>query len=113
MWRAKTLTAFVLFCGCSAQMVNPPSGGQGLIKYATGGAAPLAQRLRDDAATQMSQACGGAYRVDAEGPRVEGQTVVVMPVGAMYVGTAVPYDWWYVQFSCLPAHQHGTATAAR
>src|SRR5690349_10140380 len=63
---------------CRAHMVSAPGGDSeygpvnqasrgGVIKYKNSGLA--ANKRRENAYRQMYKACGGYYRIDAEGPR--------------------------------------------
>jgi hypothetical protein len=104
------LGAFTL--GCRASMVNRP-GAQtsspfdpvneasrgGVIKYSNEGAAFVREKRRQNAYKQMHDACGGKYKIDAEGPRVDGG--VVIPIGAIAI--AASSESWYIQFSCVNA----------
>jgi hypothetical protein len=96
--------------GCHASMVTPPGSTNpvanapvneasrgGVIKYSNEGAAFVRQKRREDAYKRMSEACGGKYRIDSEGPRVDGG--VVLPVGDAAI--AATSEAWYIQFSCV------------
>ena len=76
------LAALALLCGCSAKMVSNPgsvapakyapvneASRGGTIKYRNQGFGSIRRKRREDAYKQMSQSCGGAYQIDAEGPR--------------------------------------------
>lgn len=102
--------AVALSFGCSASMVSRPgsttpnpnapvneASRPGVVKYNNGGLASIRQSRRNDAYRQMHEACGGPYRIDAEGPRVEGG--VVVPAGDAVVVSDTEY--WYIQFSCV------------
>lgn len=98
----------VIGCG-SATMVTSPGGSSspygpvnqgrrpGLIKYLNQGASSVIESRRSDAYEQMNRACGGRYRIDAEGPRSEGGVVIVSGNTA----TAMDSQYWYIQFSCV------------
>jgi hypothetical protein len=106
----------VLLVGCgSATMVSSPgrSGsayapvneGQrpGVVKYLNQGADFVIQNRREDAYKQMYASCRGPYRIDAEGPQVDGQTAMMIP-GAPGVGSSVVVqnqEYWYIRFSCV------------
>lgn len=107
------VSAAVVVCllsGCTAKMVSRPgsiSASQyapvnegarsGVIKYLNQGAESIVKKRRADAYRQMYEACGGTYRIDAEGPRAEGGAAV--PIGEAAVIATTEY--WYIQFSCV------------
>lgn len=108
----------VVMAGCTTAQMIAPVGAQsstpyapvneaarsGLIKYLNGGAETVVKQRREDAYKQMHTACNGKYRIDAEGPREEGGTVVVEPskltAGAV-TASSYSFDYWYIQFSCV------------
>ena len=57
----------------------------------------MAQLLGVTPYRQMYEACGGDYRIDAEGPRVEGG--IVAPIGDSSM--VLPSQYWYIEFSCV------------
>lgn len=71
----------------------------GVIKYLNQGLGSIREKRREDAYKQMSQSCGGAYRIDAEGPRAEGGYVTPVGNSAAYSDS----QYWYIQFSCVKA----------
>jgi hypothetical protein len=90
-------------CSCApVTLVTPPSPAgppsphapvneiprRGVVKYYNEGEAEAVQQRRELAYQQMHEACGGPYRIHAEGPNAEGES------GASY---------WYVQFHCVAA----------
>lgn len=92
-------------------MVTEPGGGQpvpygpvneasrgGLVKYKLRGLG--VHHRKRNAYKQMYDACGGYYRIDAEGPGSEGSRVVDDGLGGLDVQSR---EYWYVQFSCVPA----------
>jgi len=74
----------------------------GVVKYLNAGADSVIRARRKDAYKRMHDACGGPYRIDAEGPREEGGVVAPLPGGGFYGGT---FQYWYIQFSCVDAEQ--------
>ena len=107
---ARVLVVVLSLTGCSASMVSRPgdrgsspyapvneSQRGGVIKYQNMGLQALRDKRREDAYKQMSNACGGRYRIDAEGPRTEGG--VVSPVGKS--ASFATSEYWYIQFSCV------------
>lgn len=70
----------------------------GVVRYLNEGVPAVRERRRASAYRQMSEACGGRYRIDAEGPRTEGGVVVALdPATAVSAST----QYWYIQFSCV------------
>jgi hypothetical protein len=115
----------LLAVGCgSATMVNSPgrsgspyapvneSQRPGVVKYLNQGADVVIRSRREDAYKQMHSSCGGTYRIDAEGPQVDGQTAMMIP-GAPGAGSSVVVqnqEYWYIQFSCVgPTPRTATA----
>jgi hypothetical protein len=111
------LRLLVLLCaaGCSASMVQKPgslvpspnapvneSTRPGVIKFLNEGIGTVRDKRRESAYAQMRKACGGPYRIDVEGPRMEGTAVIHDPD----VTWAVPTQWWYIQFSCVRSPSH-------
>ena len=109
----------LLLNGCaSATMISAPgspAGGAyapvneaarpGLVRYLNQGMESVRLQRRQDAYRKMHAACGGQYRIDAEGPRTDGGFAVPMyGGGTMWQET----EYWYIQFSCQPS-----AVAAR
>lgn len=92
-------------------MVNAPGGGAtafapvneaqrpGMVSYMNQGIDSVIRARREDADQKMHGACGGDYRIDAEGPQQSGG--VVAPVGNSAV--FVPSQYWFIQFSCVRA----------
>ncbi len=80
------------------------SSRRGIIKYLNQGAASVIAKRREDAYRQMHQACGGKYRIIAEGPQLEGGAVV--PVGNMMM--YAPQQYIYIEFERIES----TAVAA-
>jgi hypothetical protein len=76
--------------------VNEASRG-GVIKYLNGDVSIFRRKRRENAYKQMSNACGGAYRIDAEGPRSEGGFVISSGDAADFSES----EYWYIQFSCV------------
>jgi hypothetical protein len=127
----KWTLGLLLAVGCgSATMVNSPgrSGsayapvnegqGPGVVKYLNQGADVVIRSRRDDAYKQMHSSCGGPYRIDAEGPQVDGQTAMMIP-GAPGASSSVVVqnqEYWYIRFSCVGAapvaNTGGSATPA-
>jgi hypothetical protein len=115
---AHKVASAVMLCatlslGCSASMVTKPGtvasapaayapvnegARPGVVKYLNEGIGSVREKRRQDAYKKMHEACGGPYRIDAEGPRVEGG--VVVPVGD--AAAVIPSQYWYIQFSCVP-----------
>lgn len=104
--------------GCSATMVNSPGMARslspyapvneasrgGVVKYLNQGASSVVRQRRDDAYRQMYTACGGSYRINAEGPNAEGGVVIpIQGGGAMWTQS----QYWYIQFSCVPPAADG------
>ena len=56
---------------------------------------------RKDAYRQMSESCGGHYKIDTEGEQVSGGTVVANPIGNGVIASAQQTHNWYIQFSCV------------
>jgi len=73
------------------------SSRRGIIKYLNQGAPSVIAQRREDAYRKMHQACGGRYRIIAEGPKVEGGAVV--PVGNMMM--YAPQQYIYIEFECI------------
>ncbi|MGY3172448.1 hypothetical protein ACVWYU_001825 [Pseudomonas sp. TE12234] len=104
-----TLLGFLGLAGCtSAQMVSSPNSGSafapenessrsGLVKYLNDGADFVRKQRREDAYKQMHDACGGRYKIDAEGPNAEGGTVINSGAGSFWA----QHNYWYIQFSCI------------
>lgn len=94
--------------GCmSAQMVSSPNSGSsyapvdegsraGIVKYLNDGADFVRSQRREDAYKQMPKACGGSYRIDAEGSSAQGGVVVSSGTGSYWAQSS----YWYIQFSC-------------
>lgn len=92
----------------SADMVSAPNSGSvyapvnessrsGIVKYLNDGADFVRKQRREDAYKQMHDACGGRYKIDAEGSSTEGGSVINS-------GTATFWSqshYWYIQFSCV------------
>jgi len=101
----------MLLTSCAAQMVTKPGGASGsskyapvnersrsgLVKYLNEGAESVRKKRREDAYKQMYEACGGDYRIDSEGPSVEGGVVAPIGNSAMVITS----QYWYIQFSCV------------
>lgn len=113
----KRALVLLAISGCSASMVQKPGAlvaspnapeneitRPGVIKFLNEGIASVRDKRRENAYAQMRKACGGPYRIDSEGPRIEGGAVVHDPS----VSWAVPTQWWYIQFSCIRAPSSGT-----
>ncbi len=112
MWRAAIAILMVVASGCSATMVSAPGRARapsayapvndsvqpGLVRYLNQGASSVVNTRREDAYKQMYTSCGGAYRIDAEGPQSDGAAVIPTATGA-YIA---PSQYWYIQFSCVP-----------
>lgn len=112
MSRTSVLLLFLctlLLTGCTATMVVKPgmsthskyapvneSSRGGIVKYLNQGAASVVAKRRENAYRQMYEACGGAYRIVAEGPKAEGG--VVVPAGNMLMFASQQYI--YIQFEC-------------
>ena len=105
----RILVVALAMCGCSAAMVNAPGGQRsafapineaarpGVVSYLNQGAGFIVRARREDAYKQMHTACGGPYRIDAEGPQAGGGVVTAVGRGsAIYT----PTQYWYIQFSC-------------
>jgi hypothetical protein len=101
---------------CTATMVNRPGGTgprspyapvnetvrtAGLVKYNNHGSESMVKSRRQDAYRQMHTACGGVYRIDAEGPREDNGIVTPAPEGTA-PSTASATSYWFIQFSCVP-----------
>lgn len=99
-----------ILAACTATMVNAPGDASsefapvneqargGVIKYLNQGADSVIKSRRQDAYEQMHGACHGKYRIDAEGPRVEGGLVqAVSPQAAI----SSNIEYWHIQFSCV------------
>jgi hypothetical protein len=97
--------------GCHAHMVATPGGDPstpyapvnerqrgGVIKYRNAGLPGIRRKRRENAYKQMYEACGGTYRIDAEGPRSAGGRIVSDALGGAEVQQ---YEDWYIQFSCV------------
>ena len=82
----------VIICSCAAQMVNKPGGSvqspyaptnemgrTGVVKYLNQGIDAIREERRKDAYRQMYNSCGGSYKIVAEGPRLEGGSVIFAP----------------------------------
>jgi len=68
------------------------------VKYLNEGADFVRKSRREDAYRQMHAACGGAYRIESEGPRSGGSVLV----GANDdTAVALDTEYWYIQFSCV------------
>lgn len=102
--------SFIFLAGCTASMVVNPgktnrseyapvneSSRRGVVKYLNQGAQSVIAQRRENAYKQMCQACGGKYRIIAEGPKLEGGSVV--PVGNMMMYT--PQQYIYIEFECI------------
>jgi hypothetical protein len=88
--------------------VNEQTRG-GLVSYLANGAGFVVRARREDAYRKMYRACGGRYRIDAEGPRAAGGTIIAAGPNAAVM---VPSTYWYIQFSCVAA-QPPPAAAGR
>ncbi len=112
MTRTKVPLAIVgvlSLAGCmSAEMVSSPTSGSayapvnentrsGVVKYLNDGAGFVRKQRREDAYKQMHDACGGGYRIDAEGSNAEGGTIVSSGSGSVWAQST----YWYIQFSCI------------
>lgn len=99
----------LLLCACTASMVQKPgrlaadpnapvneAARPGVIKFLNEGIDTVRDKRRANAYAQMQKACDGPYRIDAEGPQLEG--AVVIPGD---VTTVVQSQYWYIQFSCV------------
>ena len=127
--RAAACCVLLVVVACSAQMVSKPGSTApvpnapvneaergGVVKYLNEGIQAVRDKRRASAYKQMAKACGGPYRIDAEGPQVEGGVVV-----PLQNGTAISTNTndWYIQFSCVradssaPPRQAPTPTAGR
>lgn len=100
----------VLLSGCSASMVVRPganstskyapvneAGRPGIVKYLNEGARSVKEARREDAYKQMYDACGGDYKIVAEGPRAEGSVIVPAGYGAITADS----QYLYIQFECV------------
>jgi hypothetical protein len=100
----------ILLSGCSADMVVRPGGGSasqyapvnessrpGIVKYLNEGAQSVKEARRQDAYKQMHNACGGDYKIVAEGPRAEGSAIVPAGYGAITADS----QYLYIQFECV------------
>ena len=95
-----------LLAGCtSAQMVLAPNSGSayapvneaarpGIVKYLKDGADFVRRQRREDAYKQMHDACGGAYRINAEGSSAEGGAVINSGSGSFFAQS----NYWYIAF---------------
>jgi hypothetical protein len=109
--RPSTIFPLILCLGCAAQMVNPPGSTNssiyapvneasrgGVVRYLNDGAGFVKKKRRESAYKQMHDACGGAYRIDAEGAQVrDGVVMAIDPDMAV----ALASEYWYIQFSCV------------
>lgn len=70
----------------------------GLVAFLANGANFVVKARRENAEKQMYDACGGRYRIVAEGPQQSGGTVTrVLPGYYQYT----PNTYWYIQFMCV------------
>jgi hypothetical protein len=114
--------------GCTATMIHAPQGSTGrsarapvnasnpavgLIKFNAQGTPSALKTRRQDAIRQMSEACGGSYNIDGEGPTQTGGLVVPAAAGAPAAPTGGRGNApdWYIQFSCTPKGSGGVAAA--
>jgi hypothetical protein len=111
--RASVCLALLAIAACGAQMVNKPGTTApvpnapvneaergGVVKYLNEGIQAVRDKRRASAYKQMAKACGGPYRIDAEGPQVEGGVVVPLQNGTSVSSSTTD---WYIQFSCVRA----------
>ncbi|WP_139348064.1 hypothetical protein [Pseudomonas sp. C9] len=102
--------SIAILSGCmSAEMVSSPNSGSayapvnessrsGIVKYLNDGATVVRKQRREDAYKQMHDACGGQYRIDAEGSNTEGGAIINSGTGSFWTQS----HYWYIQFSCVP-----------
>lgn len=108
--RCATIAVLAAVAGCSASMVQRPGSlvsdpnapvneatRPGVIRYLNEGIGAVREKRRADAYAQMRKACAGPYRIDAEGPRMEG--AVVVHDGD--TSAILESQYWYIQFSCV------------
>jgi hypothetical protein len=109
----KSLFVVVISIAClsactSAEMVSSPNSGSayapvnessrsGIVKYLNDGADIVRKQRREDAYKQMHDACGGQYRIDAEGSNSEGGAIINSGSGSFWAQS----HYWYIQFSCV------------
>ncbi len=103
-------SSVLFFYGCTSTMVVKPgkvspskyapineSSRRGIIKYLNQGASPVITQRREDAYKKMYEACGGKYRIIAEGPRMEDG--VILPAGNTMMYAQQQYV--YIEFECI------------
>ena len=98
--------------GGTAPVLNAPvneADRGGVVKYLNEGIQAVRDKRRASAYKQMAKACGGPYRIDAEGPQVEGGVVVPLQNGTSVSANTTE---WYIQFSCLRADSSGAPRQA-
>lgn len=130
--KVRVLLVLCALAGCTAQMVSPArsSGSSyaptneasrhGLVKYLSDGAGFVVKKRRDNAYKQMSENCGGPYRIVAEGQRVEGGVVVSTTTASGEATVtdrgkttdikadaqtstetiSAAFHYWYIQYEC-------------
>ena len=105
------LIGLMAFTGCvSAAMVVRPrvktksqygpvneQNRRGTIKYLNQGAEFVKKARRNDAYEQMYYACGGKYRIIAEGVRSEGGAIVPFGQLAFFLDS----QYLYIEFECV------------
>lgn len=145
MKRLSLVAILVAASGCSATMVKPAGSAPvanapvneaslpGLVRYSTDGASFVIKKRRASAYKKMSESCGGAYKITAEGQQVEGGVVVsttdaaatasARRTGSTVSGSATGSSSttsvqasthaWYIQYECAREDSGGSLVSSR
>lgn len=70
----------------------------GIVGYLNDGASRIREARRADAYKKMQESCGGPYKIDSEGEKVEGGSVVPTTSGGW---RSFSSHHWYIQYSCV------------
>lgn len=102
------LLSILLIYSCSATHVTKPSKPKhapenyqpvGMVKYLNEGLSSIRESRREDAFKEMSEACGGKYKILEEGEKPDNFSLTTYNPAVKSIDT-YKSNYWYISYAC-------------